>query len=63
MFINSNSTIEDFVLINAEKGPVYIDSNVYIESNTKIEGPVYIGNNSKIFGGKISTSSIGKLPN
>ncbi len=60
VFINSNSTIEDFVLINAEKGPVYIDSNVYIESNTKIEGPVYIGNNSKIFGGKISASSIGK---
>ena len=60
VFINSNSTIEDFVLINAEKGPVYIDDDVYIQSNTRIEGPVYIGSHTKILGGKISNSSIGK---
>tara|TARA_A100001015_G_scaffold313493_1_gene420843 strand:- start:5660 stop:6922 length:1263 start_codon:yes stop_codon:yes gene_type:complete len=60
VYINANSTIEDFVLINAEKGPVFIDNDVYIESNTRIEGPVYIGSHTKILGGRISNSSIGK---
>ena len=59
VFINTESTIEDFVLIDATKGPVFIDKNVYIQSNARIEGPAYIGSHSKILGGKLSNSSIG----
>ena len=59
VFIEEGTTIEDFVVINAETGPVFIDKNVHIESNTRLEGPLYIGQNSQLLGGKIKNSSIG----
>ena len=59
VFINKQTTIEDFVVINAENGPVYIDDNVHIQAHTRIEGPTYIGSHSTILGGKIKASSIG----
>ncbi|RAP29822.1 hypothetical protein DID76_03795 [Candidatus Marinamargulisbacteria bacterium SCGC AG-414-C22] len=59
VFINENTIIEDFVLIDASKGPVYIDDHVTIEANSRLEGPLYIGSHSKIYGGKVSRSSIG----
>jgi UDP-N-acetylglucosamine diphosphorylase / glucose-1-phosphate thymidylyltransferase / UDP-N-acetylgalactosamine diphosphorylase / glucosamine-1-phosphate N-acetyltransferase / galactosamine-1-phosphate N-acetyltransferase len=59
VFIEEGTTIEDFVVINAETGPVFIDKNVHIEANTRLEGPLYIGPNTQILGGKIKNSSIG----
>ena len=60
VFIDHQSTIEDFVVINAENGPVYIEDNVYVEAHTRLEGPLYIGSHSRILGGNIKCSSIGK---
>jgi UDP-N-acetylglucosamine diphosphorylase / glucose-1-phosphate thymidylyltransferase / UDP-N-acetylgalactosamine diphosphorylase / glucosamine-1-phosphate N-acetyltransferase / galactosamine-1-phosphate N-acetyltransferase len=60
VYIGAHSTIEDFVVLNAENGPIYIEENVYIETNTRLEGPLYIGAHSQILGGKIKQSSIGK---
>ncbi len=60
VFIDKGSYIEDFVIIDAKKGPVYIESNVNIHGHTRLEGPLFIGKNSTIFGGRISDSSIGK---
>lgn len=59
VYVGENTTIEDFVTINATAGPVYIESDVYIESHTRLEGPLFIGKGSRILGGKISRSSIG----
>lgn len=59
VYVGANTEIEDFVVINAIKGPVYIESDVYIESHTRLEGPLYIGKGSRIMGGKISRSTIG----
>jgi UDP-N-acetylglucosamine diphosphorylase/glucosamine-1-phosphate N-acetyltransferase len=59
VFIDKNSVIEDFVLINAENGPVYIEENVTIEAHSRLDGPLFIGKGSKILGGKVSASSIG----
>ena len=42
IFIN-NANIMPGTIINAEKGPVYIDKNVYLYGQSYIEGPVYIG--------------------
>ena len=58
VFIDTQCHIEDFVVIDASKGPVFIESNVTIQSHTRLEGPLYIGKNSSILGGKISCSSI-----
>lgn len=61
IFIDKNSVVEDFVVINAEHGPVYIEEDVIIEAHSRLEGPLYIGKGSRILGGKISASSIGPM--
>ncbi|MBI60143.1 hypothetical protein CL657_02880 [bacterium] len=58
VFIDKNSYIEDFVVIDAKKGPVYIEQHVTIHAHTRIEGPAFIGNHSTIFGGRVSNSTI-----
>lgn len=60
VFIDKNSTIEDFVVLNADTGPIYIEKDVSIEANTRLEGPLYIGQNTQILSGsRIKSSSIG----
>lgn len=59
VFIDKGTVIEDFVYINATKGPVYIEKDVYIQSHTRLEGPLYIGHHTQVLGGKIKGSSIG----
>ena len=59
IFVGSRSSIEDFVVIDAQAGPVIIDDDVIIESHSRIVGPIYIGCHSQILGGKIRGSSIG----
>jgi len=48
IFIKKNATIKPGVVIDATNGAVYIDENVFIYPNSVIEGPVYIGKDSKI---------------
>ncbi|KQC13708.1 MAG: hypothetical protein APR63_07735 [Desulfuromonas sp. SDB] len=43
IFIGANSLIEDFVLIDARKGPVYVSEGVEIKSHCLIQGPAYLG--------------------
>ena len=61
IFIDKNTVVEDFVVLNANKGPIYIEENVVIEAHTRLEGPLYIGKNSAVLGGKIKASSIGPV--
>jgi UDP-N-acetylglucosamine diphosphorylase/glucosamine-1-phosphate N-acetyltransferase len=48
IFIKKNVTIKPGVVIDAANGAVYIDDNVFVYPNAVIEGPVYIGKDSKI---------------
>lgn len=48
IIIRQNTTIKPGVVIDAANGAVYIDEDVFIYPNAVIEGPVYIGKNSKI---------------
>lgn len=57
--IGKGSRVEDFVVIDARKGPVIIDENVDIQSGSRLEGPLYIGSGTTILGGRVSSSSIG----
>ncbi len=63
IFIGENSKIKPGVIIDAEGGPVYIGENVTVFPNAVIEGPCFIGNNSKIkIGAKIYENvSIGEV--
>lgn len=63
ILIGENSNIYPFTCIDAKNGPVIIGNNVTIYSNTYIQGPAYIGDNSVIkAGAKIyHNCSIGKV--
>lgn len=51
IFLGKNVTIKPGVVIDASNGPILIDDNAYIFPNAVIEGPAYIGKNSKIKSG------------
>jgi UDP-N-acetylglucosamine diphosphorylase/glucosamine-1-phosphate N-acetyltransferase len=49
------------VVLDAEKGPIFIGSDVRVEPQTYIIGPTYIGKGTHVVGGKISACSIGPV--
>jgi len=53
VYIGKKVEVEAFCLLNAQKGPIYIDDGAKILAHTRIEGPCYIGKDSQIVGGKI----------
>ncbi|MBT5856097.1 hypothetical protein HOH87_05615 [bacterium] len=59
VFIDKNTVIEDFVVLNATKGPIFIENGVHIEAHSRLEGPLFIGKHTRINGARISASSIG----
>ncbi|MSR89024.1 MAG: hypothetical protein EXS67_05170 [Candidatus Margulisbacteria bacterium] len=59
IFIGQDVVIEDFVVINAKKGPVHLASGVFVESGSRLEGPLFVGQNSQVLGAKIRSCSIG----
>ena len=48
VFISENVVIKPGVVLDASKGPIYLDMDVIIFPNAVIEGPVYIGESSKV---------------
>lgn len=61
VFIETDAEIKANVVLDATKGPIFIGKRAIVTSYTSIEGPVFIGENSKINRGHIqSGTSIGK---
>jgi len=48
IIIEKGAALKPGVVIDASKGPVFIDKNAEVFANAVIEGPVYIGESSKI---------------
>lgn len=48
VFISEGVKIKPGAVLDASKGPICIDKNVFIHPNVVIEGPVYIGESSTI---------------
>lgn len=53
------AVIEPGVVFDTRNGPVVIETGVEVRSGTRLEGPLWIGANSRIVGGAIRNSSIG----
>ncbi|MBU1954593.1 MAG: hypothetical protein KJ769_00905 [Candidatus Margulisbacteria bacterium] len=51
--IEDGAKIESFVVIDSSNGPVIINEGAHILPHTTIQGPAYIGKNTKILGGSI----------
>lgn len=57
--LGSGAEIFPGAVIDASNGPVYIGDNTRVESLATVYGPAYIGPNSVVVAGKITSSSIG----
>lgn len=51
IFIGENVTIKPGVVLDASGGPVFIDDKAFIYPNAVLEGPIYIGESSRIKSG------------
>ncbi|HET6424163.1 MAG TPA: putative sugar nucleotidyl transferase [Planctomycetaceae bacterium] len=49
VYVDATASIDPFVVIDARKGPVYIDAGAMVQAFTRLEGPCYIGRESQLF--------------
>jgi len=61
IYLAADAQILPGAVLDAEKGPIFIGTGVKVEPNAYIMGPVYVGKESIIVGGRISDSSIGPV--
>ncbi len=62
VYVAPGALIHPMVVIDAENGPVYIDTDVEVHPFTRIEGPCYIGPKSILLGAKCREgNSIGPM--
>ena len=63
IFIDPSATIKPGVVLDAEKGPIYIDKNASVLPQTSIVGPVYVGQGSIVRAGSTiyENTSIGPV--
>lgn len=61
IIISRDAQILPGAVLNGSDGPICIDSQVFIEPHTYLIGPVYVGPQSILVGGKITGCSIGPV--
>ncbi len=49
VYIDAAASIDPFVVIDARKGPVFVDVGAMVQAFTRLEGPCYIGRESQLF--------------
>lgn len=53
VFVAETAEIQPYVVLDTKEGPVYIDEGVVVNPHTRIEGPAYIGKDTRVVGGKV----------
>ncbi len=61
IIISRDARILPGAVLDASNGPIYIDSETYIEPHTYLIGPAYVGRKSRLVGGKMTGCSIGPV--
>jgi UDP-N-acetylglucosamine diphosphorylase/glucosamine-1-phosphate N-acetyltransferase len=62
VYLGKNCQIDGQVVLDARGGPIFLGDNVAIQSQTRVEGPCYVGEGSVLVGGKIREgTSIGPV--
>lgn len=51
--------VEPGVVFDTRGGPVVLESGVEVRSGTRLEGPLWVGSNTRLAGGQIRNSAIG----
>ena len=53
------AAVEPGVVFDTRTGPIVLESGVEVRSGTRLEGPVWIGANTRVLGGSIRASALG----
>ena len=53
------AAVEPGVVFDTRNGPVVLESGVEVRSGTRLEGPLWVGSNTRLVGGPIRSSAIG----
>ncbi len=61
IYISSDATILPGAVLDGTKGPIFIGGRARIEPYTYVIGPLYLGKESILVGGRIAGSSIGPV--
>jgi UDP-N-acetylglucosamine diphosphorylase/glucosamine-1-phosphate N-acetyltransferase len=62
VYLGKDCQIDGQVVLDARGGPIFVGDNVTIQSQTRVEGPCYLGEGSILVGGKIREgTSIGPV--
>ncbi len=62
VYVSTSATIQPLVVLDVTHGPIFIDDEAVVFPHTRIEGPAYIGKDTRIVGGKIREgTSIGPV--
>lgn len=62
VYLGKDCRIDGQVLLDARGGPIFIEDNVTIQPQTRVEGPCYVGEGSILVGGKVRKgTSIGPV--
>jgi UDP-N-acetylglucosamine diphosphorylase / glucose-1-phosphate thymidylyltransferase / UDP-N-acetylgalactosamine diphosphorylase / glucosamine-1-phosphate N-acetyltransferase / galactosamine-1-phosphate N-acetyltransferase len=62
VYVAAGAKVHPFVVLDAERGPIYLDEGVEIHPYTRIEGPCYVGKKSILLGCKCREgNSIGPM--
>jgi len=62
VYLGKDCRIEGQVVLDARGGPIFIEDNVTIQPQTRVEGPCYVGEGSILVGGKVREgTSIGPV--
>jgi UDP-N-acetylglucosamine diphosphorylase/glucosamine-1-phosphate N-acetyltransferase len=62
VYVARGATIQPMVVLDATRGPIYIDEGAEIQPFTRIEGPCYVGKKSILLGAKCREgTSIGPM--
>ena len=53
------AAVEPGVVFDTRNGPVVLEGGVEVRAGTRLEGPLWVGSNTRLVGGPIRTSAIG----
>ncbi len=53
------TAVEPGVVFDTRNGPVVLESGVEVRSGTRLEGPLWVGSNTRMVGGQVRNSAIG----
>lgn len=59
IYVEKNTIIEAFSVLDASEGPIYIGQHVHVAPHSYIKGPVMVADHSHILGARIQGSYVG----